>query len=172
MPTRYLISTSYPTFFPITDLICFENPWKIPGNLKYWVLSDISGKPDVLHTSKKGRVFQICPYWKFNSFQPFQRYAKAHIKLWNPQKRSSGSKLLKPSIHDQLAGNTQNNWEWPRVQKVPGNTRSFISTVQPDLSLTRYPFFFYFEYLSCPDIEKPYPLGTVVIPFSFYLSRS
>ena len=34
------------------------------------------------------------------------------------------------------------------------------------------PVFFYFEYLSRPDIEKPYSLGTVVIPFSFYLSRS
>ena len=45
--------------------------------------------------------------------------------------------------------------EIPERKKIPGNTRS---TLLPDPNPTRYPVFCP---IPRPDIEKPYPLGTV-----------
>ena len=54
----------------------------------------------------------------------------------------------------------RNTRKYPRVKKIPENTRSYISTLLPDPNPTRYPVFFPIPDPTRPDIEKPYPLGT------------
>ena len=49
---------------------------------------------------------------------------------------------------------------YPKVKKILGNTRSYISTLLPDPNPTRYPIFCPLPDLTQPDIEKPNPLGT------------
>ena len=73
-------------------------------------------------------------------------------------------------------GKPRNTWKYPtypeipdiprntrkyrKVKKIPGNTRSYFSTLVPDPNLTRYPVFCPIPDPTRPDIEKPYPLGT------------
>ena len=59
--------------------------------------------------------------------------------------------------YPEIPRNTQ---KYPRVKKIPENTRSYISTLLPDPNPTRYPVFFPIPDPTRPDIEKPYPLGT------------
>ena len=47
-----------------------------------------------------------------------------------------------------------------KKEKIPGNTRSYFSTLLPDPNPTRYPVFCPIPDPSRPDTEKPYPLGT------------
>ena len=54
----------------------------------------------------------------------------------------------------------RNTRKYPRVKKIPENTRSYISTLLPDPNPTRYPVFFPIPDPTRPDVEKPYPLGT------------
>ena len=67
-----------------------------------------------------------------------------------------------PQKYQQIPKNTRN---YPRVKKIPENTRLYFSTLLPDPNPTRYPVFFPIPDPSRPDIEKPYPLGTVDTTF-------
>ena len=53
--------------------------------------------------------------------------------------------------------------KYPKVKKIPGNTRSYFSTLLPDPNPTRYPVFCSIPDPTRPDIEKPYLLGTEYI---------
>ena len=56
--------------------------------------------------------------------------------------------------------NTRHTRKYPKEKKIPGNTRSYFSTLLPDPNPTRYPVFCPIPDPTRPDIEKPYPLGT------------
>ena len=49
---------------------------------------------------------------------------------------------------------------YPKIKEIPGNTRSYISTLLPDPNPTCYPVFCPIPDPTRPDTEKPYPLGT------------
>ena len=66
--------------------------------------------------------------------------------------------------YPELPGNTRNTRNYPRVKKIPENTRSYFSILLPDPNPIRYPVFFPIPDPTRPDIEKPYPLGTVLGP--------
>ena len=78
-----------------------------------------------------------------------------NVSLTTPQKKR------KYPIYPEIPGNTQEYPEIPDSKKIPENTRSYISTLLPDPNPTRYPVFFLIPDPTRPDIEKPYPLGTV-----------
>ena len=54
-----------PDPLPATPSFSFENHL-IAGNTKYWVISDISGKPEVLDISNIFRVFPDMTGWLFH----------------------------------------------------------------------------------------------------------
>ena len=60
-----------------------------------------------------------------------------------------------------IPGNTRSTRKYPKEKNIPGNTRSYFSTLLPDPNPTRYPVFCSIPDPTRPDTEKPYPLGTV-----------
>ena len=64
-----------------------------------------------------------------------------------------------PEIPD-IPRNTRHTRKYPKEKKIPGNTRSYFSTLLPDPNPTRYPVFCSIPDPTRPDTEKPYPLGT------------
>ena len=78
-----------------------------------------------------------------------------NVWLTTSKKRDDISNF--PQKYPEIPRNTR---KYPRVKKIPENTRSYILTLLPDPNPTRYPVFFPIPDPTRPDIEKPYPLGT------------
>ena len=68
-----------------------------------------------------------------------------------PQKKEMISNF--PQKYPEIPRNTR---KYPRVKKIPENTRSYILTLLPDPNPTRYPVFFPIPDPTRPDIEKLY----------------
>ena len=130
MPNGYPNPTRYPVFFSIPDptRFSFENH-RVAGNPKYRVLPDISGKPEV---SGITRYFGYSQTWLgISGITPPQSWVLVGGKLF-----------VNYPEYPELPGNTRNTRNYPRVKKIPENTRSYFSTLLPDPNPTRYPVFF------------------------------
>ena len=70
--------------------------------------------------------------------------------------------LVERSIVQSTNTNT-NTQEYPRVKKIPENTRPYISTLLPDPNLTRYPVFFPIPDPTCSaqGVPEPDPLPSI-----------
>ena len=134
VPNGYPNPTRYPVFSSIPDptRFNFEN-LRVAGNPKYRVLPEISGNT---------RSFGYYP------------------KFWVLPDISGCKLFVNYPEYPELPGNTRNTRNYPRVKKIPENTRLYFSTLLPDPNPTRYPVFFPIPDPTRPDIEKPYPLGT------------
>ena len=78
----------------------------------------------------------------------------------NPSIYRETQKYLKIS---NMPGYTRKSRKYSKVKKIPGNTRLYILILLPNPNPTRYPVFCSIPDPTQPDIEKPYPLGTVII---------
>ena len=129
VPNGYPNPTRYPVFSSIPDptRFNFENH-RVAGNPKYRVLPEISGNT---------RSFGYYP--KFRVLPDV-----------------SGCKLfVNYPEYPELPGNTRNTRNYPRVKKIPENTRSYFQHSYP--TRTRPATRYFVQYLTRPDIEKPYP---------------
>ena len=115
VPNGYPNPTRYPVFSSIPDptRFNFEN-LRVAGNPKYWVLPEISGNT---------RSFGYYP------------------KFWVLPDVSGCKLFVNYPEYPELPGNTRNTRNYPRVKKIPENTRSYFSTLLPDPNPTRYPVF-------------------------------